>query len=135
VAIEVDSLGFDDPRLVSTARLIHVRPTPNSFVNVEIPVVVGAEVAGYVLLDQQGLGGVPIVLREFTTGAEFVFVTFSDGAFYGAGVPPGEYEVTVAQAALDRLGLTVPPQHIFVPPGPGEKRFEDLILRLEPLER
>jgi len=128
--IAVDSLAFDDPLLVPPAPLIQVRPMPNSFVAVEIPVVAGAEVLGYVVLDSQGVGGIPVVLREFTTGVEIRTLTFSDGAFYRAGVPPGEYEVTLPEEVAEQLGVYALPLHLVVPPGSGDKRLDNVVLEL-----
>ena len=132
VQIKVDTLALPDPHLLLPAPVIRVRPTPNAFGEIQIPLVVGAEIAGFVVLGDRAIGGVPVVLRELNTGKEITVVTFADGAFYRAAVPPGEYEVTLPDAVLDRLKAFAPPLSIFVPPGPGEKRFEDLQLRLEP---
>ena len=132
VRIEVDSLAFADPHLMLPASVIQVRPAPNAFGDVEVAVVTGAEVSGFVVLGEESLGGLPVVLRELNTGAEITIVTFADGGFYKAAVPPGEYEVTLPDVVLDRLNAYAPPLSIFVPPGPGEKRYEDLQLRLEP---
>jgi hypothetical protein len=129
--IAVDSLAFDDPLLVPPAPLIQVRPMPNSFVTVEIPVVVGAEVLGYVVLESQGVAGIPVVLRNLETGVEIRTLTFSDGAFYRAGVPPGEYEVTLPEVVAERLGVFALPLHLVVPPGSGEKRIDGVLLELE----
>jgi hypothetical protein len=76
---------------------------------------------------------VPVLLREMNTGVEITIMTFADGGFYKAAVPPGEYEVTLPDAILERLHASVPALSIFVPPGAGDKRYEDLHLRLEPL--
>lgn len=130
--ISVDSLAFDDPRYVLPSKLVRVRPTPNSFVAIEVPVIVGAEVSGYVLLDEMGLAGVPVLLRNLDTGAETSYLTYSDGGFYATGVAPGEYEVTLPAAIARQLGVTVPPLSIFIPPGVGERRFENVTMRLEP---
>ena len=130
--IDVDSLSFDDPRLILPAPVIQVRPTPNSFGTIEVPVVVGAEVSGFVVLGEEALAGVPVVLRELTTGREITTLTFSDGGFYKTAVPPGEYEVTLPDAVLERLDAFAPPLSIFVPPGAGDKRYADLQLRLQP---
>ena len=132
VQITVDSLSFENPQLTLPAPVIIVRPAPNAFGAVEVGVVVGAEVSGFVVLGEEGLVGVPVVLRELNTGAEITTITFSDGGFYRGGVPPGEYEVTLPDAVLERLHASAPPLSIFVPPGAGEKRFQDLQLRLEP---
>jgi hypothetical protein len=128
----VDSLAVGDPHLMLPAPVIEVRPAPNAFGNIQVPVVVGAEVSGYVVFGEEALGGVPVVLRELNTGAEITITTFADGGFFRAAVPPGEYEVTLPDALLDRLNAYAPPLSIFVPPGPGEKRYEDLQLRLQP---
>jgi hypothetical protein len=109
-----------------------VRPLPNAFGTIQIPVVVGAEISGFVVMGDLALAGVPVLLRELNTGAEITILTFSDGGFYKSAVPPGEYEVTLPDAVLERLHAVAPPLSIFVPPGAGEKRFEDLQLRLEP---
>jgi hypothetical protein len=132
VTIDVDSLSFANPLYVLPAQVIRVRPSPNSFVSVEIPVVTGAELAGIVLLDGEGVGGVPILFRELNTGQEIGTTTYADGGFYKAGVPPGEWEVTLPESVAEHLNVVVPPMHIVVLPGSGDKRFEDLILRLEP---
>jgi hypothetical protein len=132
VQIDVDTLSLPDPHFLLPAPVIRVRPTPNAFGAVQLPVVVGAEIAGFVVIGDQAVAGVPVVLRELNTGVEINIVTFGDGAFYKGAVPPGDYEVTLPDAVLDRLKAFAPPLSIFVPPGPGEKRFEDLELRLEP---
>jgi len=132
VRIDIDTLAFDDPRLVLPAAIIRVRPSPNAFGVIEIPVVVGAEVGGFVVLGDEAVAGVPVVLRDLNTGTEITVVTFADGGFYKTGVPPGEYEVTLPDGVLERLGAFAPPLSIFVPPGNGEKRYTDLQLKLEP---
>jgi hypothetical protein len=132
VQIEVDSLSFSDPHLLLPATVLRVRPAPNAFGSIQVPVVVGAEISGFVVLGEEALGGVPVVLRDLNSGAEITITTFGDGGFYKAAVPPGEYEVTLPDALLDRLNAYAPPLSIFVPPGPGEKRYEDLQLRLQP---
>lgn len=130
--IDVDSLSFDDPHLVLPAPIIRVRPVPNSFGRVEVPVTVGAEVSGYVVLREEAIAGIPVILRELNTGAEIMTITFSDGGFYKAAIPPGEYEITLPDELLASLDAYAPPLHILVPPGAGLKVYQDLHLRLEP---
>ena len=132
VRIEVDTLSFEKPHLILPAPVIRVRPFPNAFGTIQIPVVVGAEVSGFVVMGDRALAGLPVLLRELNTGAEITIFTFADGGFYNSAVPPGEYEVTMPDAVLQQLHAVAPPLSIFVPPGAGEKRFEDLQLRLEP---
>ena len=132
VQIDVDTLSFENPHFILPAPVIRVRPLPNAFGTIQVPVVVGAEVSGFVVMGELALAGVPVLLRELNTGAEITILTFGDGGFYKSAVPPGEYEVTLPDAVLQGLRAVAPPLSIFVPPGAGEKRFEDLQLRLEP---
>jgi hypothetical protein len=133
VQIDVDTLSLPDPHMLLPAPVIRVRPSPNAFGAVQLPVVVGAEIAGYVVLGQEPVPGVPVVLRDLDTGREITVVTFANGGFYRAAVPPGDYEVTLPDAVLDGLNAYAPPLEIFVPPGPGDKNvFEDLQLTLQP---
>lgn len=130
--INVDTLSLGNPQYVLPAAVLRVRPAPNAFGAVSVPVVVGAEVSGFVVLNDEALAGVPVILRELNTGVEIRILTFADGGFYRGAVPPGEYEVTLPESVLDDLRAFAPPLSIFVPPGAGEKRYEDLQLRLEP---
>lgn len=130
--IEIDSLSFGDPRFILPASVLRVRPSANAFGSISVPVVVGGEVSGFVIFQNEALANVPVLLREMNTGVEITIMTFGDGAFYKAAVPPGEYEVTLPDAVLERLHAAAPPLSIFVPPGAGEKRYEDLQLRLTP---
>jgi hypothetical protein len=136
IQIDVDTLSFADPHYLLPAPVIRVTPTPNAFGDIQVPVQVGGEVSGFVVLGDQALPGVPVVLRELDTGAEVTMTTFEDGGFYKASVPPGWYQVTLPDAVLDRLKAVPPLLSIQIPPGPGdggkEKRFDDLELRLVP---
>jgi hypothetical protein len=129
--IQFDTLSFGNPQLVLPAPVLRVRPAPNSFGRIAVPVVVGAEVSGYVTLGDAPLAGVEVILRELNTGAEIRAITFHDGAFYRGAVPPGEYEVVLPEARLTRLRADAIPLSIFVPPGGTERRFSELRLRLE----
>jgi hypothetical protein len=131
VRIEVDTLSFSDPHLILPAPVIQVRPSPNAFGVISVPVAVGGEVSGFVVLGEEALGGVPVILRDLNSGVEVTILTFADGGFYRGAVPPGDYEVTMSDDVLERLNAFAPPLNIFIPPGAGEKRFADLQLRLE----
>ena len=129
--IEVDPLSFDDPRLVPLNNVLAVSPTPNSYQTVHVPIVVGAEISGYVVLDGEGIPGVPVVLRNLTIGRTITLVTFSDGGFYSVSIPPGEYKITVPEEILDRLGAAATEVEINIPSGQGDKRIEELLINLE----
>lgn len=129
--IEINRLSFDDPRLVPLNDVIAVSPTPNSYQAIHVPVVIGAEISGYVVLEGQGLPGVPVELHNLTTGRTITLVTFSDGAFYSVSIPPGEYDITVPQQILERLGGTATAVQINIPSGQGDKRIEDLTINVQ----
>jgi hypothetical protein len=129
--IVVDPLSFDDPRLVPLNNLIAVSPTPNSYQTVHVPIVIGAEISGYVVFDGEGLPGTPIELRNLTIGRTITLMTFSDGGFYSVSIPPGEYDITVPQDVLDRLGARATAVQINIPSGQGDKRIEELIVNVE----
>ncbi len=129
--IDVDRLSFDDPRLVPLNDRIAVSPTPNSYQTIHVPVVIGAEISGYVVFEGQGLPGVPVELHNLTIGRTITLVTFSDGAFYSVSIPPGEYDITVPQEVLDRIGASATTVQINIPSGQGDKRIEDLTINVE----
>lgn len=129
--IDVDPLSFDDPRLVPLNNRIAVSPTPNSYQTIHVPIVIGAEISGFVVFDGEGLPGVPVELRNLTIGRTITLVTFSDGGFYSVSIPPGEYDITVPQGVLDRLGAAATTVQINIPSGQGDKRIEELIVNVE----
>ena len=135
VQIQVDTLSFEDSHYLLPASVLIVRPNPNTFGAIQIPVVVGAEVSGFVVMGNTALAGIPVVFRELNTGVEIIVLTFADGGFYKLAIPPGEYEVTLPETILQQLHAIVSPLNIVVPAGAGEKRFEDLQLRLEPVSQ
>ncbi len=133
--VEVDTLAFEDPRLVVVTPVIRVRPTPNSYLALDIPVVMGAEVSGFVTLDGEGLPGVPVILRNLATGATIAMTTFSDGGFYKLGVPPGDYELNVPDAYLEQFRAMVTSLIVSIPTGmdAASVQLDDLLLQLERL--
>ena len=96
-----------------------------------VTAAIGAEISGYVVLEGQGLPGVPVELSNLTTGRTITLVTFSDGAFYSVSIPPGEYDITVPQQILERLGGTATAVQINIPSGQGDKRIEDLTINVQ----
>lgn len=126
--VEVDSLAFDDPRLALPNPVVAVSPTPNSYLSIDVPVVVGAEISGFVVEGWTGLAGVPVRLLNLTTGKSATLLTFSDGGFYGVGVLPGDYEVGVPEEFLEQIEAAATTLEISIPTGSGEKRIDDLMI-------
>ncbi len=129
--ITVDTTGLDNPFYVVPNRILDVTPTPNSFVSVEIPVVVGAEVSGGVLYRDRPLVGVRVELRELETGQVITLTTFTDGGFYVMGVPPGNWVASIPRSVLQGIGARSAPVRFTVPVGREEKIVEALVLTVE----
>ncbi|MCA9738793.1 MAG: carboxypeptidase regulatory-like domain-containing protein, partial [Gemmatimonadetes bacterium] len=92
------------------AGAIAVQPGPNRYRIVDLPVVPGGVIDGEVIrADGTGAPGVTLVLRHLETGDERTVTSFSDGEFYVMGVRSGEYELSVAPASAERLGVVATP--------------------------
>lgn len=130
-AITVDTLRILDTQIAPTAAEFLVRPVPNMFTPVDIPVYRSIEVYGSIRSDEASrLGGIAIEIRDSTGSLVADSRTFSDGTFYFPRLPPGEFELSVAPASLAALGLGTAPAGlpVTVPHGRSEP------IRLPPLE-
>jgi len=129
--IQVDTTVFENPFYVLPDRVLEVVPTPNSFESVAIPVVLGAEVTGHVIFEERGLGGVRLALRDLKRNRLIRLLTFKDGGFYVLGLPPGDYELGLANGLPAGVRASATAVRFTVPAGGGEKRIEGLVVRLE----
>jgi hypothetical protein len=94
-------------------------------------VVLGAEVTGRVLFEERGLGGVRLALRDLKRNRLIRLLTFKDGGFYVMGLPPGDYELGLANGLPAGVRASAAAVRFTVPAGGGEKRIEGLVLQLE----
>jgi hypothetical protein len=129
--IQVDTTVFENPFYVMPDRVLEVVPAPNSFESVAIPVMLGAEVTGRVVFDDRGLAGVRLALRDLRRDRLIRLLTFSDGGFYVLGLPPGDYEITLANGLPAGVRASATAVRFTVPAGGGEKRIEGLVVQLE----
>lgn len=113
VLVVLDSMSLASPLWTPTYSAISVEPGPNQFRMVDLPVAPAGVIEGRVMRETPsgmvGLGGIPLLVTNRRTGARLQVVTFSDGDFYLMGVKPGDYEITVAEVVLTRLGVTAAP--------------------------
>jgi hypothetical protein len=118
VAVDSLSLAFD---LMPTRREVVVRPSPNLFNQVDLPLVRTREVVTQVRgPNGRGLGGVLIEIVD-TDGEVLVAErTFFDGELYVPRVPPGDYTLRVAESSLAVLGGTCDVVALHVPSGGDE---------------
>jgi hypothetical protein len=106
VQVSVDSLSID-PSWVPAPREVLLRPSPNVFNEVKLPLRRTREVIGSVELGGESprpLAGVAVEVRDASGRLVATVRTFSDGVFYFQRVPPGSYTIGVARASLDALG-------------------------------
>lgn len=106
--VEVDTVALPNPLWLPEVARARVRPSPNGFLFVEVPIEAGGEVNGTVTLDSVPASGVRVLLTSVITGAVREVTTFSDGSFYALGVRAGEWEATVDPALLERLSARAP---------------------------
>ena len=132
--IEIDTLALDNPLWVPASVRMTVSPSPNSFRFVALPILIGGEVNGQLVMGDQarGLGGIPIELRHLGTGVVRTARTFSDGAFYVAGLRPGTYTVAVPADILERLRVTMRPV-VFTVSGTAGENAPQVNVTLEPI--
>jgi len=130
--VEVDTLSIKDPLWVPASLLYRVSPGPNAYEVVDIPLLPASEVTGRVVLapGNQGVGGVPVVLRHLGSGATVRVITFSDGGFYVFGLRPGTYEASVESGSLRALRMTGQPVRFTLDPGPQGGSLDGVVLRL-----
>jgi hypothetical protein len=111
-SLEVIPGSLRNPLLVPRFTLASVHVLPNGFREINLPLVPGTEVLGRIITDvgvgPVEVGGLEVVLRSLRTGKQHRTTTFRDGQFYFMTLPPGEYEVMIGSADLDRLGVELP---------------------------
>ncbi|HEU4699455.1 MAG TPA: hypothetical protein VFS40_09765 [Gemmatimonadales bacterium] len=117
VQVEADSLSFASPLWLAGAPVAYITPGPNRFTVRDVPIVNGGLLEGRVMREGvrlEGVGGVTLVLTNRKSGERRTFTTFGDGAFYTLGIRPGEYDLGVAPAVLELLGVDADPVRLTI---------------------
>jgi hypothetical protein len=99
-----------------------LRPAPNAYARVDLPLLRTREAAGRVRWQgrQGSLGGITLEIRRDGDTQPRRAVTFSDGEFYVTRLAAGQYTLTIAQSSLAALGATTEPAAVrFTIPGTG----------------
>jgi hypothetical protein len=134
VRVAVDSLSVD-PSWVPAPREVLLRPSPNLFNEVSLPLRRTREVTGSVQLGgaaPRPLAGVAVEVRDESGRLVAAERTFSDGVYYFQRVPPGRYTIGVAPASLEALGApATPPLALEIAAG-TDAPVEVPMLRVEP---
>jgi hypothetical protein len=118
VQVAVDSLSFTSPLWLAPTPVVRVIPGPNQFTAHDIPIIVGSVLEGQVSgpNGEAAPGGVIITATRSGSSERRRITTFSDGAFYMLGLPPGEYDLSFDPGQLARFGYAAAGQHIVLPP-------------------
>lgn len=127
VALDSLSVPFDR---VAARPLDIVRPSPNLFTRIDIPVIRTREVTG-IVESRAGLplGGVSVEVLDDEGRTVAGSRTFRDGEFYIPRLRPGSWRIRIAPSSLAALGAVAEPAELafVVPAG------EDSAVRLPPL--
>ncbi|HEY0994500.1 MAG TPA: hypothetical protein VGD77_00785 [Gemmatimonadaceae bacterium] len=106
--VVIDTLQGIDLAYAPATPEVRLRPTPNVYAPVDIPLVRTRELVGHVEgWPEMPLGGIGLELRDVATGRVREVVTFNDGEFYVSRIPPGRYEWRIVPSALQALRAEV----------------------------
>jgi len=110
----VDTLSLTQTDVAPRTPEYLLRPTPNAYTRVDLPLVRTREAAGHVRWRGRGgaLGGITVEIRRDGDAQPRRAVTFSDGEFYVTRLPAGEYTLAVAASSLAALGAATDPASV-----------------------
>jgi hypothetical protein len=115
INVDVDTLSLSSPWWVPVRGTSRARLVSGALSTVDVPVVVGSVLSGQIVSsDSVAVGAadreLTLTLVHVGSGTSQRVAPFSDGTFYVAGLPPGEYRVFVyanAAAAADPIPVAL----------------------------
>jgi len=129
VLVQIDSTSLDNPLYVPAFRSASVRPPPNAYRQLDLPLVTGAVLEGRVVRDGAPMPGLSLLLTNAGNGKVTSFATFSDGSFYVLGVKPGQYTLQVDPRDLSARHLTGSALQVTAQPGRPDQ-LSNLVLEV-----
>ena len=109
VTIELNSGSLSDAQWSPTTEGVSLISRPGRMAGIDFPVIVTAEVDGYVYLEkdgqQKGVSDVVIDLYDARGAVVASVRSTADGYYLFSGVRPGRYTIGVSPELLDRLRL------------------------------
>ncbi len=126
--VAVDSSTLASPLWVPAFAGVSVEPSPNRYRTLDIPVLPGGVVEGRVT--GQAMGGITLRLKHKASGEQRILTTFSDGSFYGIGIRPGDWELTVDRKCLEILKAAAEPLTFTILPSEEGSAVEGLEVQL-----
>jgi hypothetical protein len=138
--VSVAAGSLPHPLWIPALESIDVPLAPSSVRRVDLGVVRGGEVRGRVVRTgpdgrELPVAGVPMLLVDLQRPGRMVEITtFSDGAFYAMGIPPGGYELRVTPGSLRGLDLEAdfPRRAVIIDPAGGNGGREIIIRLVNP---
>jgi len=113
-SVALDTLSLDDPAWTTPEPVRRIRPNPNAFLRVDLPLIRTREVVGRVIPDEPTLraGGLTVELQTPDGTVVARTRTFSDGAYYFERVRPGVYLLALAASSLEVIGARADPPRL-----------------------
>ncbi len=138
--VEIDENSLDNPLLKPTHENYSITVNPNMVTAIDVPMVMGGEVSGFVKRqrgpDVVGVGGIRVVFVNLTNESVTTMTTFTNGEFYHLGLLPGDYRAYVDSDQLTAYRYRSEPKSIelTVKPIDGGEAVEDVSFLLVPIE-
>ena len=123
VELGLDIGSLEDPYWLPATRGVGLLPRPGRVARIELPVLIGGEIDGVVILRGRGsemaAADVRVELLDGEGEVRRTTTTAFDGFYLFDAVSPGSYRVRIAPSQVDRLGLISPPVKEVVIHGEG----------------
>ncbi len=138
--VQIDENSLDNPLLKPTHENFSITVNPNMVTAIDVPMVMGGEVSGFVQRlrgeDVIGVGGIRVVFVNLTNESVTTMTTFTNGEFYHLGLLPGDYRAYVDSKQLSAYRYKSEPEAIelTVKPIDGGEAVEELSFLLVPIE-
>ncbi|HEX6369581.1 MAG TPA: carboxypeptidase-like regulatory domain-containing protein [Longimicrobium sp.] len=136
--VGVDTLNLPVTDLAPGVSEPLLRPTPNLYTPVDLPLVRTREAYGRLEWTgaQRGLAGITVEVRREGDAQPRRVVTFSDGEFYFPRLPAGTYTVTVSASSLQAMRAVADPASVTfaVPATAGSQPVQVPTVQLRPTD-
>jgi hypothetical protein len=138
--VSIDRYSLDNPLLQPTHENYRVVCNPNVVTEINLPLVLAAEIAGTVKRRVEeveiGTGGIRLLLEDLENHEVRELVSFSNGEFFLLGVVPGQYRLYPDPEQMERLGYRARPQYLEfeVTPRDGGGTVDNLNFVLAPVD-
>lgn len=135
-SIELNPASLEDSQWSPASRGVALTPRPGRIVEIDFPVVVAADIDGYVYLErngqQRGVSDVMLHLYDASNVLVTSVRSTGDGYYIFTGVRPGKYTIGVSPELIQRLRLEpVEMEAVEITADGGPANGIDFVLRTE----